>query len=186
MWDKIKATIVFVPTLIWNMLLGRWLKVRNWWDRIDDTLIVGAMPFEKDVPKLAEAGVTCVVNTCAEYEGPQEAYEKYGIKQLHVPTVDFTHPSLENVQKAVDFIEQETAGGGTAYVHCKAGRARSATVALCWLIRNLGLSPVEAQKLLLEKRPHINPRVYGRPVVKEFLKTHSNGEKNALESNAPE
>ncbi len=168
MFDRIKATIVFVPTLIWNMLLGRWLKVRNWWDRIDDTLIVGAMPFARDVPKLAGEGVTCVVNTCAEYEGPVDAYEETGIVQLRVPTVDFTHPSLEHVTAAVDFIRQQTAAGGTVYVHCKAGRARSATVAICWLIENQKLTPQDAQALLLKQRPHVNRYVYARPVVKQF------------------
>ena len=29
MFDNFKARVVFVPTLIWNVLLGRWLKVRE-------------------------------------------------------------------------------------------------------------------------------------------------------------
>ena len=168
MLDHIKARLVYIPTLIWNMLLGRWLKVRNWWDRIDETLIVGAVPFERDVPQMAADGVTCVVNTCAESEGPVEAYQKHEIVQLRVPTVDFTHPSLESVTRAVDFIEEQTRDGGTVYVHCKAGRARSATVAMCWLIHHRGMSPQEAQTLLLEKRPHVNRFVYARPVIRQF------------------
>ena len=168
--EKIKATLVFIPTLLWNMLLGRWLCVRNWWDRIDDTLIVGALPFGKDIEALSEEGVTCVVNTCAEYAGPVSAYEKFKIEQLRVPTVDFTHPSLDSVTRAVDFIENQTKDGGTVYVHCKAGRARSATVAMCWLIRHRGMTPEQAQTLLLEKRPHVNRFVYARPVVVEFYK----------------
>ncbi len=172
MLQTIKATLVFIPTLIWNMLLGRWLKVRNWWDRIDETMIVGALPFASDVGPLAKAGVTCVVNTCAEYEGPVDAYRQQGIEQLRVPTVDFTHPSLENVTRAVDFIESHTRDGGTVYVHCKAGRARSATVAMCWLIQHRGMTPQQAQDLLLEKRPHVNRFVYTRPVVKAFYERY--------------
>ena len=117
---------------------------------------------------LAELGVTSVVNTCDEYAGPVDAYQQHGIQQLRIPTVDFTHPLIEDVIKAVDFIEKQVADGSTVYIHCKAGRARSATVALCWLIRHQGLSPREAQKLLLDKRPHVNPRVFARPVVKQF------------------
>lgn len=169
MFNAIKAKLVFLPTLVWNMLLGRWLKVRNWWDRIDETLIVGALPFEKDVPAMAAAGVTCVVNTCAEYGGPVQAYEASGIRQLRVPTIDFTHPSLDSVNQAVAFIEQQTRDGGTVYVHCKAGRARSATVAMCWLIQHRNMTPEQAQALLLEKRPHVNPHVYNRPVVRQFF-----------------
>ena len=151
------------------MLLGRWLKVRNWWDRVDETMIVGALPFGKDVPKMAGEGVTCVVNTCEEYEGPVQEYQQHGIEQLRVPTVDFTHPTMESVTRAVEFIGEKTAAGGTVYVHCKAGRARSATVAMCWLIKSKGMTPQEAQTLLLEKRPHVNRFVYARPVVKQFF-----------------
>lgn len=174
MLDRLKARLIFFPTLFWNMLLGRWLRVRNWWDRIDDTLIVGAMPMESDVPKMAHEGVVGVVNTCDEYAGPQAAYQQHGIHQLHLPTVDFTHPTLESVERAVDFIERETAGGGTVYVHCKAGRARSATVALCWLLKSRGMTPAQAQALLLEKRPHVNRYLFARPVVKCFYENLKN------------
>lgn len=166
--DRIKAGLVFVPTLLWNMLLGRWLKLRRWWDRIDDHLIVGALPLSVDVPKLAEQGVTAVVNTCEEYGGPVEAYRQYGIRQLRIPTIDFTHPALQDVNEAVAFIDEVVDDGGTVYVHCKAGRARSATVALCWMIKHYGITPREAQARLLEKRPHTNPHVFRRPVVRQF------------------
>lgn len=174
MLERAKAQLVFFPTLCWNMLLGRWLRVRNWWDRIDETMIVGALPMESDVPKMAADGVVAVVNTCDEYAGPERAYQKHGIHQLRVPTVDFTHPTLETVTQAVDFIEKESAAGGTVYVHCKAGRARSATVAMCWLLKNRGMTPEQAQALLLEKRPHINKYIFARPVVKQYYKQLTN------------
>ena len=170
MFRRIRAQVIFVPTLLWNLLLGRWLRVRNWWDRIDDTLIVGALPFESDAARLAEEGVVGVVNTCAEYAGPKAAWKEHGIEQFHMPTDDFTHPRIDDVTEAVNFIQRKTAGGGTVYVHCKAGRARSATVAMCWLIRNRNMTPDDVQTLLLEKRPHINPRIKDRPVVRKFVK----------------
>ncbi len=171
-WNWIVARAIFYPTLGWNMLLGRWLKVRNWWDEVDPNVIVGAFPFPRDVPGLAKAGVGAVVNTCEEYEGPIEQYEKYNIKQLRIPTVDFTHPRFEDVQHAVDFMVEQIADGRVVYVHCKAGRARSATVALCWLIQTQGMSAEEGQRLLLNCRPHVNPRLTQRVVVQEFEKKY--------------
>ena len=162
------ARAIFYPTLGWNMLLGRWLNVRNWWDAIDTHLIVGAFPFARDVRKMAEQGVQAVVNTCEEYEGPVEQYQKHGIQQFRMPTIDFTHPAYEDVCRAVEFIDLSVAQGKTVYVHCKAGRARSATVAICWLMKSRQISAAQAQRILLEKRPHINPRLTERPVVKEF------------------
>ena len=163
-----KARLVFYPTLAWNVLLGRVLKVRNWWDPIDDYLVLGARPFASDVPALAELGVKGVVNTCEEYAGPVDQYKQYGLDQFHMPTIDFTHPSYEDVCAAVKFIETHVERNEKVYVHCKAGRARSATVAICWLMKSKNMSAAEAQQLLLEKRPHVNAHLTERPVVQKF------------------
>lgn len=172
-WNWIVARAIFYPTLGWNMLLGRWLKVRNWWDQVDPHVIVGAFPFARDVPRMAQDGVGAVVNTCEEYEGPVEQYQKYDIKQFRIPTVDFTHPSYKDVQRAVDFMIEQIADERVVYVHCKAGRARSATVVLCWLIQTTGMTAAEGQRLLLECRPHVNPRLPQREVVQKFEEKYS-------------
>ncbi|MEC7599054.1 MAG: phosphatidylglycerophosphatase and protein-tyrosine phosphatase 1 family protein [Planctomycetota bacterium] len=171
--NKLSAQLLFVPTLAWNMLLGRYLRVRRWWDRVDDHVIIGALPFPSDVPRLRDEGVRGVVNTCLEYAGPQRGYESAGIEQHRMPTVDFTHPELADVEKAVEFIKGHADKDQSVYVHCKAGRARSATVVLCWLIQEHGMTPEQGQKLLLEKRPHVNPKLVERPVVQTFFEKHS-------------
>ncbi|MEM9587622.1 MAG: dual specificity protein phosphatase family protein [Planctomycetota bacterium] len=152
----------------WNYLLGRILKVRNWWDAVDDRVLVGARPFPSDVQSLHDAGVRAVVNTCEEYAGPIKEYGRIGLEQLHIPTTDFTHPSLVDVQRAVEFVQRFAEAGDKVYIHCKAGRARSATVAICWLMKYRGLTPQQAQQQLLTARPHINPRLTERPVVRQF------------------
>ena len=150
------------------MLLGRVLKVRNWWDEVDDDIVLGAFPFGSDVKHLAEIGVKAVVNTCEEYCGPVDEYKQHGIEQFRMPTVDFTHPSLEDVTAAVEFIQSHVAQGHRVYIHCKAGRARSATVAICWLMKSRGITKEEGQQILSQARPHINQHLCSRPVVIEF------------------
>lgn len=164
----IKRQAVFVPTLGWNVLLGRVLRVRRWWDQVDDHVVLGALPFARDVPGLTSLGVGAVVNTCAEYAGPQAAYEAAGIEQLHVPTIDFTPPTLEDVRLSLELMERQAEAGRSTYVHCKAGRARSATIVMCWLMLRNGWTPEEAQQFLLSIRPHVNPRLAERAVVREF------------------
>ncbi|GAA5507079.1 dual specificity protein phosphatase family protein [Novipirellula caenicola] len=166
--QRLYARSVFYPTLAWNFTLGRILRVRRWWDYIDPSVIVGAYPFARDVPGLSAEGVRAVVNTCEEYPGPLRAYESFGIEQFHMPTTDFTHPLLKDVCNAVEFVQQHVENEGKVYIHCKAGRARSATVAICWLIKHRGLSISDAQAALLAARPHINPRLGQRPVVQQF------------------
>ncbi|MEM7782846.1 MAG: phosphatidylglycerophosphatase and protein-tyrosine phosphatase 1 family protein [Planctomycetota bacterium] len=177
--NRIKAQVIFYPTLGWNILLGRVLRVRNWWDSVDPFVIVGAMPFASDIEKLAsKESVGAVVNTCEEYEGPVKEYQKFGIDQFRMPTIDFTHPSFEDVCRAVEFVQQNVANEKTVYIHCKAGRARSATVAICWLMKYRGMSGQEAQQWLLQNRPHVNPRLTSRPVVQQFERELSGGRDN--------
>lgn len=164
----LKARVLFYPTLLWNVILGRWFKKRNWWDRIDQHVVLGAFPFASDVPKLANEGVKAVINTCEEYRGPVTEYQKYNIEQMRMPTIDFTHPSYQDVCRAVEFIDQNINDGKSVFVHCKAGRGRSATVAICWLMKAKQISAADAQHWLTEKRPHVNQHLPSRPVVQEF------------------
>ncbi|HLX64642.1 MAG TPA: phosphatidylglycerophosphatase and protein-tyrosine phosphatase 1 family protein [Planctomycetota bacterium] len=163
------ARLLFYPTLFWNVLLNRLLPNRHWWDWIDDTVLLGALPLKRDVPILKTLGIGAVVNTCQEYGGPLRAYEQAGIEQFRIPTVDFTPPSLDDIEKSVRFIQAQAAAGKKVYVHCKAGRGRSATVVICYLIAK-GYSPEAAQKLMLERRRQVLERVYTREVVREFAK----------------
>lgn len=171
---RVYARAVFYPTLGWNMLLGRWLKIRHWWDHVDPQVILGARPFASDVDRLHQEGVSAVVNTCEEYVGPVEEYARFGIEQLHIPTTDFTAPSIEDIESAVAFIQSRVEDGETVYVHCKAGRARSATIALCWLVKHRGLTPQQAQQQLLRCRPHVHRRLPERQVVQGFVRRLEN------------
>ena len=150
LWKKISSLAIYYPTLAYNVLLGRVLKTRPWWTRIDDDIILGALPFASVAEKLFDEGIRGVINTCMEYPGPTAEYDRLGIEQLWIPTIDFTHPSIESVRRGVEFIGRIVAEGGGVYIHCKAGRARSATIATCWFMQSRGMTAAEAQRLLLE------------------------------------
>ncbi len=165
---RLIARLLFLPTLGWNYLLARVLHVRRWWDQIDADVFMGAFPFAADVPAMQRAGIGAVVNTCEEYGGPVQAYRRAGIEQLRVPTIDFTPPSLDSVEQAVAFMRQQISRNRGVYVHCKAGRARSGTIVLCYLMAAKGLTPAQAQQQILDRRPHAHPRLSERRVVQEF------------------
>lgn len=165
------ARLLFWPTLGWNLLLNKLIGAqRRWWDRVDGSVILGALPFRQDVPALYEAGVRAVVNTCEEYAGPVEEYSRLGIEQMRMPTTDFTPPRLADVRRAVAFIASKADRGETVYVHCKAGRARSATVVACWLMYRYRITAHEAASRLRQVRPHIVKELEQRAVVRDFEK----------------
>lgn len=41
------------------------------------------------------------------------------------------------------------------YVHCKAGRGRSTTLVICYLIRQMRMSPEDAYAFVRTKRPQV-------------------------------
>ncbi len=175
------ARLVFLPTLAWNYLLGRVIGVREWWNEVDEDVIIGAYPFSWDVEAIKEEGVGAVVNTCEEYAGPVAKYQALDIHQFHMPTVDFTSPSLADCTAAVEFMQQQIADGRRIYVHCKAGRGRSATVVMCWLIATHDMTPEDAQTYLLTKRPHAHKHLFKRKAVRDYFDIR-NSEKQACET----
>ena len=46
------ARVSFFPTLAYNVLMER-VTARNWWDRIDKQVVLGAIPFKGQAEKLA-------------------------------------------------------------------------------------------------------------------------------------
>jgi len=163
------AYALFYPTLLWNRLhwrVGRWRQ----WDRIDDCVVLSGLPTAADVPAMLEEGVRGVINTCRETEGPVDAYREAGIEQLWLPTIDFTPPTVEDIERAVKFIQKHADKNESVLVHCKAGRGRSATMAICWLIARTGLSPSAALAQIQSHRPHVLQQLDRRHVVQEFYK----------------
>ena len=45
------ARASFFPTLAYNVLMER-VTARNWWDRIDNQVVLGAIPFKGEAHKL--------------------------------------------------------------------------------------------------------------------------------------
>ncbi len=80
-----QAQVLYWPTLSYNYLLGRVLKIRRWWDHVDKQVILGARPFRRDAKRLREIGVTGVVNMCEEYFGPMREYERLGSNNCTCP-----------------------------------------------------------------------------------------------------
>lgn len=62
-------------------------------------------------------------------------WDRLGVKHHWLPVPDFYGvPKLEQLKQAVDFCRQFEGSGQRVYVHCKAGRSRSALIAAAYLI----------------------------------------------------
>lgn len=139
-WElsRIIARLYFWPTLPLTILRSQWASGGPWTVIDDGVLLLGVAPVALlGHPRaLRRLGVTGVVNMAAEYSGPVGEYERLGIQQLRLPTVDHFEPSIADLVRAVKFIEERRIRKELVYVHCKAGHGRAAAVALAWMLHS--------------------------------------------------
>ncbi|XP_052756456.1 phosphatidylglycerophosphatase and protein-tyrosine phosphatase 1 [Galleria mellonella] len=170
------ARVTFYPTLLYNVVMEK-ITSRRWYDRMDDTVILGALPFQSMTKQLKEEeNIKGVVSMNETYElkifsNDAEKWREQGVEFLQLATTDiFESPDQEKLFEGVKFInrflpttsklsgvpmEGEQVNSGTVYVHCKAGRTRSATLVGCYLMMRNGWSPQEAVEYMRNRRPHI-------------------------------
>lgn len=146
--------LAYYPSLWVNRLmcaLGVWHR----WNQVDDCVVVGAQPSRGDLSKLRAMGVGGVINMCEEFGGDARALAANELSQLHLPTLDYHCPRREDIVRGLQFIREQADAGRKVYVHCKAGRGRSPTVALCHLMLTRKISAAEALPILARLRPHL-------------------------------
>ena len=151
---------------------------------ISDDICVGRLPlneYEVDILRESPYNIGAVVNLCIEATGPIAAYQRNGIRYIRLPTVDTLPPMLDDIISAMNFIEKfkedkdnaivhQNRGIGNqkrVLIHCRGGRSRSATIALCWLIKT-GMSVEESMKLLKMRRKAVHSRVQHYDVVHQY------------------
>ncbi|XP_051988222.1 phosphatidylglycerophosphatase and protein-tyrosine phosphatase 1 [Xyrauchen texanus] len=157
----ILARVVFYPTLAYNVVMEK-VSTRQWYNRVDQTVILGALPFRSMTEELVQKEkVRGVITMNEEYEtkyfcNSAEEWRDVGVEQVRLSTVDITGvPSLDYIHTGVNFALRHREEGTSVYIHCKAGRSRSATIAAAYLIRLHCLTPEEACKMLVSVRPHV-------------------------------
>ena len=96
--------------------------------------------------------VTAVV-TLTERPLPEDLLQEYGLRALHVPVIDFTAPTPEQMAAAVGFVQEELGRGGRVVVHCGAGYGRTGCVLACCLVSESGLTADDAIDEVRRLRP---------------------------------
>lgn len=153
--------IAFYPSLLYNVLVEK-VTTRTRYNRIDNFVLLGGLPFRSLKSHLIQnERVKGVIAMNEDFElrrfVPKEhEWKSDGVQYLSLPTPDYVaSPSQEFIKKGVNFILDHKSRGDTVYVHCKAGRTRSATIVACYMMTAYNLTPAEAVDAVKQKRAHI-------------------------------
>jgi protein-tyrosine phosphatase len=139
----------------YDQFARKWTGVPVWaFSQITPNLYVGGQHKTKGMRGMSDEGITAIVNMreqhlCDSRNGIQ------GERYLHLATIDNTPPTLEDLEKGVEFITTEINKGGKVYVHCGVGVGRAPTQAAAYLI-STGMTTEKALRTIQKKRPFIH------------------------------
>ncbi|GJM24915.1 MAG: phosphatase [Phycisphaerae bacterium] len=164
---RLFAKLMYYPSLGYHdmmCVIGGWHR----WDWIDDSVLLGRIPRKREINELRHEGIGAIINMCDEFAGHTVQLEEFNIKQLRLPTIDLVCPSIENLQRGVEFIRQCADSGKKVYIHCKAGRGRAATMALCYLIAKRSVCAEDAYNEMKSARVQVDRNLFKRQPVRTF------------------
>lgn len=123
--------------------------------QITANLFLGGQYNLVGLKRLKELGITAIVNMRQHPIYVEAQYE--GFKYLHLPTIDNTPPSLEDLLRGAEFVDTEIKNKGKVYIHCRQGLGRGPSMAIAYLLK-LGMTYDDAFALIKKVRTFINPR----------------------------
>ncbi len=172
-----KYYVLFSLSLLWVQLVAMFTS-QHWRDKITTTgphqagLYLGGLPlsapFHNDLKALKKEGIGAVLSMVEPFENHSKGWisspitlsqwKEAGVKQLQIPMEDFGTGPIPDVEKGVEFIRWNVLNNRSVYVHCKAGRGRSALVVMAYLIKYENLSAKQALALVQSQRYQVNWR----------------------------
>ena len=156
---------LLAPTLVGQYLsLCHYRRQCRPWDEAVPGVLIGRTLSESEAVELVRRGVTAVLDLTAEFSEPAPLR---AITYRNIPILDLTAPTMPQLREAVEFIRDQTAAGGTVYVHCKVGYSRTATVVGAYLMASGRCQSLDDALLRLRT---VRPRIVIRPEAINALK----------------
>jgi protein-tyrosine phosphatase len=118
-------------------------------------LSVGHAPLSfTDLDAIRKEGIAAIVNLCGEYCDLHEIEQDSGFEVCYLPIPDECAPNIEEMENAIDWVDQRILQGKKILVHCRFGVGRTGTFVTAYLLKK-GLDMKAASKLL--KKTRANP-----------------------------
>lgn len=135
-----------------------------WFNQITEHIFLGAMPLKNlNHEKIfKQKSITSILSIIEKKETIKKTifttpihlsyWKKNNFSHLHIPIKD-RHPiEIDKLQKAAEFIHKTILNNKKIYVHCRAGRARSAMAIIAYLLKYKKMNLNMAFRFIKEKR----------------------------------
>jgi len=166
MITDLKKSIKYKISLIFT-IFKNWInpKKQPWMSDINENIVLGGIPLENKyyADEFNKRNIDSVLSLIEDFEYKntfniipvkKETWEKKNINFHSIPTKDFLPLSIQDIKNAVSILKSEINKKKKIYVHCKAGKGRSAIVVCCYLI-DQGKTADEAIQFVSKKRSNI-------------------------------
>lgn len=162
----------------------------DWWNPIDQHIVLGAIPLGPEhAERLVEQEeISAVLTMLEDFEVAKGLVEPISAQQwadkkidhLQIQAKDFIGVPVDQIQEGVAFLEKHINQGKKVYVHCKAGRGRSATIVVAYLLKKkyagTNTEFKDAYKdihdFVKRKRPQINLNPNQQQSIERYYELH--------------
>lgn len=125
---------------------------------VTENLAVGYAPrSEEDLESVKDQGITAIMNLCGECYDLHAIEERGGFLVYFLPLPDEGAPDMEEMEKAVAWVDESIASENKILVHCRFGIGRTGTFVAAYL-----LSKGYSLKAALSKMEHTPSAPYSR------------------------
>nr|WP_320012825.1 dual specificity protein phosphatase family protein [uncultured Desulfobulbus sp.] len=112
---------------------------------ITEHLATGYAPMSyEELDAIREQGISAIVNLCGEFCDLHQIEEQSGFEVYYLPVADECAPDLEEMEKALEWLDEAVYLNKKVLVHCRHGFGRTGTFVSAYLLRRgLGMKMTE-------------------------------------------